>query len=569
MQRKTPEATDRSSRRSLSLPWAFRAVLRRWYVLVTAIVVSLGLSYGLWSAMPTTYSATARLAYSPSNLTGLVGRDLFTNPSVEEVGAKSLAIGSPATVRRVSERPSVAATPSELLEMLSVLTYPELGVVDIQVRSEDRANSALLANLFAEEYVELRREWATSVVRQTRDSLGMLLGGLTEEQAATAYGVELRESYRELGLQLQLQRGDFEQLQEALVPLSPSSPGPVISLAVGLLVGTLAGLGLALLLESRDTRVRTLEEVGRELSLPVLSVLPPDKRWWRRGGDNPRLGFRNDLPKLDAYRNLFALLAPLEFGGSLRKLLVTSAVPSEGKTSTSINLALKIASSGGKVLLIDADMHRPQVHSYLQMPERPGLAEVLAGSISWIEAAIDVDFEPLLVGEHQWGSLPRPEEDGTKTKVSVITGGIPGDDSFHLLEAGALRESMEHLGGEWSHVIIDGPPLLRVADAINVLDVVDGVLFLARVGRVRRGELEEAHKLMVRNGGQPVGVVATGAYRQAKRSPIFPEKELLSEVTVSAASWDPSAPADQSAIEEVEARLQRLEMGQVPWSSDQ
>jgi len=256
-------------------------------------------------------------------------------------------------------------------------------------------------------------------------------------------------------------------LRDAVVPESPVSPDLKINLAIGLAVGLLGGLAFAVFFELIDTRIRTERDVESITSSPIIGRITFDKHAARRPlivHDDPH------SPRAEAFRSLRTSLQFLNFGTASRSFVVTSATADEGKSTTAANLAIAMAATGARVVLVDADLRRPSIADYLGLEGAVGLSDVLIA-----RASLDDVLQRW--GEHSLSVLP--------------AGTIPPNPS-ELLGSPAMLAVLDELEKRFDFVLLDLPPVLPVTDAALVSGVVRGALFVVALGRARKADLASA-----------------------------------------------------------------------------
>lgn len=271
-------------------------------------------------------------------------------------------------------------------------------------------------------------------------------------------------------------------VQSPALNLAAVSPDPPRNLALGAVLGFLAGLGLALLRSKLDNTVKTPEEIRRLTDSGVIGTVPED----------PRLASDHLVTELDhhsvsaeAYRSIRTNLQFLDVDNPPRVIVVSSAVPGEGKSTLAVNLATALAQTGSRVTLLEADLRRPRVTRYMGLISGAGLTNVLAGT-----AGLDDVTQP-------WG-------DG---RLTVLAAGPMPPNPSEMLGSSQMRSLLEHLRRTNDFVLIDAPPLLPVTDAAVLTALSDGCVISVRYGRTRREELAEAGGALRRVEGKLLGVV--------------------------------------------------------------
>jgi capsular exopolysaccharide synthesis family protein len=278
-------------------------------------------------------------------------------------------------------------------------------------------------------------------------------------------------------------------VDRALVPGSAFSPSYPKNIWAGLFYGLIIGIGLAIFRDFLDRSLRTVEDVEHHLGLPALGVIPAvgavlgPHRWYGYGGRSKRKQKDVDpdeakielLPHVhqrsavaEAYRAARAALLLSQAGG-VRSIVITSCLPEEGKTSTALNLAIVLAQLDKRVLLIDADLHKPRVHDALRLTNRAGLVSILVENVSPTRVI-------------QQTQIPG---------VAAITSGPPSPNPSGLLSSESMRTLLQFAEMNFDYVLLDSPPLDSVADAMLIGAQTDGVVLCVEGGstprdRVRR-----------------------------------------------------------------------------------
>ena len=267
----------------------------------------------------------------------------------------------------------------------------------------------------------------------------------------------------------------------AKLPTIPSEPQIPRNIALGLGVGLLAGAGGALARARLDRSVKDVDEAAGLVAAPVIGTIVRD----------PGLGKSHTTDRVPAgratedYRQLRNNLRFLGVDDPPRVIMVSSALPEEGKTTLVVNLALAISDAGQRVAVVEADLRRPKVTCYLGMVGGVGLTNVLTGTAHLDE----------VVQRYGQGGL------------TVIPAGPTPPNPGELLASSHMRAVVEKLRGRFDVVLVDAPPLLPVADASGLAPHVDGVLLSVRYGSTRTDQLHQAATTVNRAGGRVLGAV--------------------------------------------------------------
>ena len=294
-----------------------------------------------------------------------------------------------------------------------------------------------------------------------------------------------------------LRATNIHLVDSALVPAAPVRPRIMYNIAVGLLVGLVLGVTLAFIQESLDTSVKSAEELERLIAAPALAVIPLARASWRRmGGDKSHskngsvesIVLRHPTSTLaESYRTLRTAILLSSAPRPPQAVLVTSAQPREGKTSTSLNLALGLAQRGVPVVIVDADLRRPGISRALALSENgAGLSTLLSGAHRLDEVLRQIEAVPNL-----W----------------VLPAGPEAPNPADLFSSPTMENLMQELRSRFQHLVLDTAPLLLVTDATILSRLVDGVVLVVESGVTARRALVRAHKILESAGGRILGSV--------------------------------------------------------------
>jgi len=306
----------------------------------------------------------------------------------------------------------------------------------------------------------------------------------------------VEEKYNEANITEQSNTGYIEIIQAAPVPSSPSSPKPLINLALGIVVGLALGLVIAFVKETIDLRVQTPEDLKRHGFTPLTPIMDMDPEIQRLGGqaiaakdkavDAHLITLSFPFSSIaESYRQMRTNLQFAKVGNPVRTVLVTSPAPGEGKSTTACNLAIAFAQTGKKVLLVDADLRRPTLDTKFSVHKRPGLSELLTGSIKLTAAVQPTKVENLHV---------------------MVSGEIPPNPA-EVLGSETMRDFVDAASKMYEVILFDSSPILAVTDAAVISTMVDGAVVVVASGKTRLQDLDQAAELLEGVGGKVLGVV--------------------------------------------------------------
>src|SRR5229473_2205487 len=309
----------------------------------------------------------------------------------------------------------------------------------------------------------------------------------------------LMEKMKQAGVSAGLKSNNFRIVDVARVPTSPIEPNIPRNLAFAFMLGLTSGVGLAFLLEGLDNTVRTTEQAQMISGLPPLGMIPMGSRTARDGANSKRLviATSNEAVELvtqvrpqsqmaESYRALRTSLLLSNLGAPPKVIMITSALPQEGKTTTSINCAVVLAQKGIRVLLIDADLRRPSIHKTLGMGPRSGLSNVLTGSATLQQA---ISRSPML------------------PNLAVLPAGTPPPNPAELLASSNMRDVLEELRGQYDHIVLDTPPTLSVTDAVVLSPRADAIVLVIRSGQTTKHALRRSRDVLLQVNAKVSGVL--------------------------------------------------------------
>lgn len=474
-----------------------RVVRQRALLVVIALITVPAVAYFVSNSKDDRYTATAKLLLSEPAATDSTDSIVDVGVTDLDAAATNLDLAALRTVaRRAAGNLGEDITPAEVQRSVEVLSRGESSVLDVQAERGKPESAADIANAYAAEYVEFRRERAAD---QYEEALATVQTQIDEASDLRAQGLPhadirtLRDRADELRLEADLQTGGAELVERAQTPGSPSSPKPRRAAALGLGFGLLIGVGLALLMELLSRRLNDAHEVEGLYDAPILGVIPRTS-YLADGRLDPL-----DIPmgERNAFQNVRTNLRYFN-DYNVGSALVLSSGPEEGKTTVAWNIAVAAAEAGIRALLLEADLRAPSIAVRSGIRSEPGLQGILDGQVD-VEQAI------------QRVPVDRSFENGRgPTTLDVITAGRPLQSPTRLIESPQLPRLIMTLEEWYDLVIIDAPPALVVPDAISMIDHIGGVIVVSRVRKDTRDAALALRRALENIGAPVLGVVING-----------------------------------------------------------
>lgn len=505
----------------------YLGVLRRrwgWVAICVVVTVASALAWSL-TRIPI-YQAATEVAVEPfrpaedASLEEIILGDVTVNTERQVMTSR-------AVTEAVTDALSLETGSDELLERVTVSVIPDTRVLRLQVTDEGADRAADIANGYADAFLQFRRDQAVASLVAAQETLAARQSGLREQlddveqelddlpapgspddDAATRSALQsererllsqlgqVSSRLAEVEADEQLLKGGGQVLTPAQSSDEPVSPQPVRTGVLAVVLGLLLGVGVAFLRDHLDDVIRDEDDAKRAVGdLAILGRIPSGPQ------DEQRLVTLVDphAPQAEAYRGLsaavrFLLAARRESGfsgdgdagaASGHSVLVTSPDPGDGKTSTATNLAVAAARAGMRVVLVGADMRRPQVHARFGLPAGTGLSDVIAAEVPIREALVDVGIDNL------W----------------VLPAGTVPPNSADLLASSRMRALGRFLAAGADLVVVDVPPVLAVADTLEMAPHADATIVVVRANHSRRRNLHHALERLDGVGARVSGLV--------------------------------------------------------------
>lgn len=426
----------------------FFKLLRSRWVSVLAATTTMLLGAVVISVLTTPlYEASTRLFVSTTGGASLSEAYQGNRVSQERVASYSELLKGATLAQRTIDKLSLNMGAAALQANIKASAKPETVLIDVSVSDPSAIKARDIANTLSDEFVALVRELETP-----------------EDGAAPDSRVVVE--------------------QRASIPTAPVVPKTSRNIAVGLVLGLVLGIGLAVVRDLVDNTVKNSNTLEESAGAGVVGTIPLDKERRTR----PAIAFDGDNSAIaEAFRKLRTNLQFLSIDNPPRVIVVTSSMPSEGKSTTSINIALALAEADHNVVLVDGDMRRPTLHKYLDLIGPVGFSTVLSGGASLEDALQKTRFPGLTV---------------------LTSGAVPPNPS-ELLGSLSARKLLGELRAQYDYVIVDSTPLLAVTDAAILAAAADGVLVIARYGQTRRDQLAHAVSNLEGVGAPILGAVFT------------------------------------------------------------
>lgn len=420
-------------------------VRKRWSIIISVLAASLAIGMIYIFFVTPTYSSTARLFVSTES----------------SASTSDLLQGSNFTQQRVKSYADIANSPKVLDPVVR-----DLGIQDIKDELPKRISSSVPLNTVI---IELTVEDESPV------RAAAIVNRLGQSLISTVEDIEKPFDGMSTPVKVTI-------IQEGQVPLNPDNPKPLLDMLIALFAGLVIGLGLAILVENLDLRIRNHGDIEALTTASVLGGIGFDEE----ASENPLIVHtKPKSTRAEAFRQLRTNIQFIEAVEGRKSVIISSSVPSEGKSTTIANLAIAVADTGAKVLLIDCDLRKPKQHKYLGIEGSVGLTNHLIG-----QAKLEDVIQP-------WG----------KGKLHVLPAGQVPPNPSELLGSAKMQKLILDAEKKYDLVLIDTAPLLPVTDAAILSKMTGGVIVVVSVGKTTRPQLQGALSHIETVGGKILGFV--------------------------------------------------------------
>jgi Mrp family chromosome partitioning ATPase/capsular polysaccharide biosynthesis protein len=521
-------------------------VLQRYWMLI-ALLALVGAIAGLANTLrqSPSYAATAQVSFQdPAQNLSIVG--LAANPQQtpsELAAVNSDTATTPQVLSAALRRLHTSYTAHDLAAAISTQSDATSGLLMITATANGPASAAQLANAVAGAVVDHDNAQARAQFARLAKAVEGRITQLTRRgaRAGAAAGGQIGFYSNELARvnTLAAVATTAQLANAAQPPTGTTGTSRTRSLGLGLLLGLLLGIAVAFIRDATDRRLRSLAEIKDSFSQPVLGHVHADSL----GRVVPPAGSPGELEGFDreSFRILRRNLEFLDRNQIPRLILVTSGVPEEGKTTVAGSLAMAMAATGRRTLLVDCDLRRPALAKRLGTPPSPGLSEYLSGSAGWHEilTTVDVGTRSLASGNGRSsngnalvasnGGTVSPSHgpaDAASAGETIVAGdvgaiveprelvlvpaGSPSSRSAELLGSTRFRAFLDAVAHAYEVVVLDSTPLLPVSDTLEIVPHVDAMIICARASQTTREQASAVQAALSHFPERPTGLVVTG-----------------------------------------------------------
>ncbi|MGO9971660.1 MAG: P-loop NTPase [Solirubrobacteraceae bacterium] len=479
-------------------------------MILVAVVVATGGVYLYYAHKPDTYTASSLVYYlDPGDPVTGAPTAPQTDRTVQDAAT---LLYSRSTAHAVASKIGYKGTAADLLTLVSISSKEGSDFIQIAAQAHNATEAAAITNAFADNLVNTLSSGVQYRIESAIKLSEAQLAQTPKGVAGAAQRAVLLDQINRLQLAQSVPTLVARQVDTALPPTVPTTPKPKRDALFAFIIALVGSIGLAYALERFDRRLKNPEEMEELFERPLLAVLPhTDKPMPTRRG-NPALGpdFREPFRILRTNIELESLDKPL------RTVVVSSAIPGEGKSTVVRNMALAFRETGKTVVAVDLDLRNPNLPGLFGLSKGPGITEVLRNDITIEEASvrIPVGLNPVdeLMLSRAGRELPPSPSDGSnqgengngthgvseRPEITLICSGTRPANAPAVLASDRLASVLDALREEYDIVIIDSAPVLAVTDTVPLLRYADAALFVCRLDVTTRDTIRRLRDFLDR-----------------------------------------------------------------------
>lgn len=478
-----------------------------WMIILIAGILG-GSAYLISSRSIPIFRASTRLLVNEAPATRSADyASLLTSERLAQTYTELL--GTKPVLEAVIEQLDLELSVEALRSALTAQAVPDTELIDVSYRDSDPNRAALIANTVVQVFKQQNQEIQSRRYQTSKESLSRQLSEVDAQIQAASAALEslgseaaaanerdhleatmamyrqsyasLLQTYEQVRLAESTSTSNVIPIEPALPPSKPISPRPLRTAGIATAIGILLSIGIVVLIEALDDTLAP-DSVTRQLGLPILGFIAR----FQPGEGKPVVSEHPRSPVSEAFRSLRTNIQFASVDRPIHTLLITSPSPEDGKSTVSVNLGVSLAQAGQSVVILDADLRRPQIHKKLALSNTLGLTSVF------------VKQQVLLNGAVQSTGIEN---------LSAITAGNLPPNPAELLASAKMSEILQQVTKQADLTIIDTPPIMAVTDAAALSSRVDGVILVVKPGKTTLAAARQAIEQLNRVGANILGLV--------------------------------------------------------------
>ena len=490
---------------SLDVRFYFGLFFMNWWLILLSMILAGAATFLVSMGMTPYYESSTTVLVNEAPATKATDYNSVLT-STQLTSTYSQMMARDPVLKEVADQVGLTNPPEEFKEWITVTPVRNTQLIQVTVKTTDPWLSSKIANSIVTVFATQIQEIQTQRFAQSKTTLKTQLAETERQistfstQAETAATIEERTrldakvaqyntiysnlllSYEQVRLSEAQTVSSVVQVEPASPVLIPVEPRVILNTILASLLGILLSIGAIVARESLDDTIKTPDDITRKFKLPVLGVINHHEPEI----DSPITLTDPRSPIAEAYRILRTNVSYTSVDRPLRTLMVTSAEPGDGKTTTTSNLGVVMAQNGKKVIIADCDLRRPHIHTYFGLNNQQGISTLFA---------------------HSPGMLDRTRQLTKVEGLSIITSGLLPPNPSELMSSQKMQTILNVMCQATEVVLIDTPPILTVSDASALAPSLDGVLLVVRPGKTRTSILRQTLEQLRQVNARVLGIV--------------------------------------------------------------
>jgi succinoglycan biosynthesis transport protein ExoP len=494
----------------LSILWG-----NKWIIITTLVITLVVVTVGTMLITPI-YSASATLRVATASTNSITYTDYqyadrlmntytkiaTSRPVLNELASKLnlqtlpdvnvSAISSTELLQIVTKSSDPMVAQSAANTLAEILIAQSQSLYSGGVKSTTEILSEQLTTS-EDELNQARSDYENLVAQTPNDTEGIAKANLVIDLKQNTYETLLDE-YEAARLREAIRANTITVIEPAVLPLKPTQPKALLNIALGFMVGLVGGIGLVFLFENLNPRVHTMDQIETITKLDIIEKIPSVKQKGLSGLFKKPVIINNPIFK-GSFQKLQAKISQLNSSDHpIKRILFSSAVPGEGKSTIVSNLAIAMGKTGQNVIVVDCDMRLPMQHKFFGLPNKLGLSTLLTQQTRLLDVL----------------------QKSRNPNTWVLTSGPVVSNAMELLVSPQMKSVLELLVQKFDYVLLDTPALLPVGDAIALSNIVDAIVLVIRQSYCKEDDLRETCKQLADMNSKLIGVVVNDAKQSGR-----------------------------------------------------
>ncbi len=505
----TPSRGVKEFREQIGVIWR-----HKWLVILSVFIITTVATGATMIFSTTQYQSSTEILQQDSGIDrALIGSSIFQNPGDQPeryLDTAAELVVSPNVNAAVSKDLGSQLGGKNPSSLVSVSVVSQADILKITATDHDPKLAADIANSYANNYIAWRRQSDGAILKQAEVPIQAQLANMTPDQTPGSAYNTLNDKLQSLKMLQSIQTGNLEIVNQAVPATSPSSPKPVRTGLLAFFSSLVFAFGAVFTVEVTDKRIRQSNEITTRVEKPILASIPA-----YRARDGQLETLLNPAgPGSEAFRVLKTNLSYMEPDSEIKSIMISSAEPNDGKSTTVANLAITLARGGKKIIVIEGDLRRPVLADYLDLNNSSGITNIISGNSNLRESLQIIEAQELsnqnLINDSVETNQLFGGLNGTKPIYCVTSGPLPPNPG-EIVASEKMSTIIADAAKYADLVLVDAPPLIAAADATSIAARVDAAILVVKLDATAKKSLGAINDFIATVPCKVLGLVVTNA----------------------------------------------------------